>query len=156
MARNAVDARCAERRAAHVRTAKSCGPGAPRFWRQVGDDAQRIVACDGGKRNGSPRRARISRKPSRRECFGGKTSIKSGLSPTCVHRCVAIRCGHDFSTTYPGKPADARLGRPVSVSGGAGKTYRWAPSQRCKPVPAMRRVDPETAFSQAGHRFALP
>jgi hypothetical protein len=66
----------------------------------------------------------------RREYFGGKTSINSRLKGACVHRCVAIRCGHDFSTTYPGKPADARLGRPVSVSGGAGKTYRRAPSQR--------------------------
>src|SRR5581483_2641851 len=35
--------------------------------RQVADDASRIVGCDGGKREGSPRRAPISRKPLRRE-----------------------------------------------------------------------------------------
>src|SRR5579883_961019 len=49
-----------------MRTAKSCGPGAPKARRQVGDDASHH-ADDGGNRQGSPGRSRISRKPLRRE-----------------------------------------------------------------------------------------
>jgi hypothetical protein len=46
----------------------------------------------------------ISRKATARECFGGKTSTKSEPKAACIHRCVAIRCGHDFSTSSPWKP----------------------------------------------------
>ena len=56
----------AVRRAARRRTAKWCGPGAPKARRQPGDDASHH-AGDGGNRQGSPRRSPISRKPSRRE-----------------------------------------------------------------------------------------
>jgi len=47
----------AVRRAAVARTVKACGPGAPKAWRQVGDDASHR-GDDGGNRQGSPRRAR--------------------------------------------------------------------------------------------------
>jgi len=50
-----------------MRTAKWCGPGAPKAGAQVGDNAKAHCAGDGGNRQGSPRRAPISRKPSRRE-----------------------------------------------------------------------------------------
>jgi hypothetical protein len=43
-------------------------------------------------------------KDRRGECFGGKTSTKSEPKAACIHRCVAIRCGHDFSTSSPWKP----------------------------------------------------
>ena len=49
----------------YPRTAKSCGPGA-QCRRQVGDDASRIAPMTVANA-GSPGRARISRKPSRRE-----------------------------------------------------------------------------------------
>jgi hypothetical protein len=64
--RNAVDAGRADRRAARRRTAKSCGPGAPMSGVTL---ATMLTHCadNGGKRNGSPGRARISRKPLRRE-----------------------------------------------------------------------------------------
>jgi hypothetical protein len=65
----------------------------------------------------------ISRKPSRRECLGRKTSIKSIVSAACVRRCVAICCGQIFSTTYPWKP-HACCGRLVSCRGEALKTHR--------------------------------
>ena len=61
-----MDVRCCLTSGALSRTAKSCGPGAPRSGAKF---AMMLAhhAGDGGKRDGSPRRARISRKPSRRE-----------------------------------------------------------------------------------------
>jgi len=58
---NAVDAGMPFDERHAPRTAKSCGPGAPKLWRQVLALSQRSRADDGGKREGSPRRARISR-----------------------------------------------------------------------------------------------
>ena len=84
----------------------------PRRWYQVGDDASHR-ADDGGNKARSPGRLRRKPlKPLRRECLGAKPSMKSMARAPCVHRCVAIRCGQDFSTTYPWKPAQMRCSRP--------------------------------------------
>jgi len=42
----------------------------------------------------------------------------------CVYRCVAIRCGHDFSTSYPWKAVHPRCGGAVSGSGDLERTHR--------------------------------
>jgi hypothetical protein len=61
---------CADRRAARMRTAKSWGPGAPRSGAKFVMVRFAHYTGDGSKRDGSPGRARISRKPSRREKAG--------------------------------------------------------------------------------------
>jgi hypothetical protein len=64
---------CADRRAALIaygevvwswrpKVLAPQGPGAPRSWRQVLAKLESFAKGDGGKRDGSPRRARISRK----------------------------------------------------------------------------------------------
>jgi hypothetical protein len=64
--RNAVDVKVLTDERRPLRTAKSCGPGAPRSGAKLATMLSHR-ADDGGKRDGSPRRARISRNPSRRE-----------------------------------------------------------------------------------------
>jgi hypothetical protein len=88
-----------------LRTAKSCGPGAPRSGAKL---ATMLAHCadDGGKRDGSPGRARISRKPLRRE---------GRLSPPVpvVH---ALRANL-FCARAPGAAATRSSLRPLFLRG---------------------------------------
>jgi hypothetical protein len=96
-----VDVRALTDERRFPRTAKSCGPGAPMSGAQVRDDASHH-AGNGGKRNGSPRRARISRNPSRREG-------RSVSACTCGFRARA----HFFCARAPGAAATRPSLRPL-------------------------------------------
>ena len=82
---------------------------------------QRSRAGDGGKSWFTGKSTEDTVKPLRREGSGLKMLTKSIAKIASVLHCVAIRCGRDFSTIYPWKRADARLGRPVSLVAGLGK-----------------------------------
>jgi hypothetical protein len=86
------------------RTAKSCGPGAPRPWRQVRDDAFTHRTGDGGKRDGSPRRAPISRKTIAQ----GRPVV---TACTCGSRARATRfcAGAPGASDHPAFPAPSVL-----------------------------------------------
>jgi len=92
---DAVDvAALTDERASHGR-AKSCGPGAPKAGAKSGRGCGRIAAGEGGNRQGSPRRARISRKPLRREgrCDSACT-CGFALSRNFFARRPMGACGH--------------------------------------------------------------
>jgi hypothetical protein len=103
--RDAVDVKALTDERRPSRTAKSCGPGAPRSWRQVLAKL-RSFAGDGGKRDGSPRRARISRKPLRGEG-------RSVSACTCGH----ARLRRFFCAAAPGAAATRPSLRPLFFGG---------------------------------------
>ena len=113
--------RRAVRRAARRRTAKSCGPDAPRLRRQVGDDAKPHRADNGGKQDGSPGRARISRQ-----------TIAQGRPVVTACTCGHAPFAHIFWREGPGcsghpafpAPSDFRRGRDDWQS--SGETRREA------------------------------
>jgi hypothetical protein len=86
--------RGADRRTALSRTAKSCGPGAPRSGVKLATMPAHC-ADDGAKRNGSPRRAGISRKttaqgrPVVTACTCGQRALRAifcaGAPGACGH-----------------------------------------------------------------------
>ena len=97
-----------------LRTAKSCGPGAPRAGAKLAT-MHSHRAGDGGKRNGSPRRARISRKPPRRE---GRLSppvpVVHARSRNFLCACGPGCSGHPAfpaPSAFEGGRDDAKLGR---------------------------------------------
>src|SRR6185437_14741842 len=103
--RNAVDARCADRRAARSRTAKSCGPGAPKqALSRRGCLAHR--ADDGGNQAGSPGRARS--KPSN-HCAGEAGVIRRHLRSSRFR--AIFRAGATGVWRTPGLPCALDLSR---------------------------------------------
>jgi hypothetical protein len=100
------------RRAAVVRTAKSCGPGAP--MQALRSLVSMSPATDGGNQAWSPGRSRISRKTIAQGMFwlenANQINGKGGLCPPLCRDPVRPF----FSTTYPWKPADASATGPVS------------------------------------------
>jgi hypothetical protein len=89
----------------------------PKVRRQVGDDAQRIVACDGGKRDGSPRRVRISRKATAR---GRPECIRLYLWSTRA-RATFLRVGRRVQRA-PGLPCALGFSRVII----------WQSSDECR------------------------
>ena len=100
----ASDARCGRRNRVVLipRPDPTLGSSLPEVIRQVMEAIK----------PGTPGRARISRKPLRRECSGGKTSIKSILRAACMLRCVAICCSQYFSTTLLAEARPCALRSP--------------------------------------------
>jgi hypothetical protein len=84
----------AARRAASMRTAKSRGPGAS----TLAPSPQGDLAGDGGKTARSPRRARISRKPSRRECrlCSAEPVVTAACVPCCRRAMGAASIRHSL------------------------------------------------------------
>jgi len=69
----------------------------PRRWRQVRERCHERRWLTSPGYTGESTEQAVS--PSRRECSGAKSSIKSTANARCVLRCVAIRGGRYFSTT---------------------------------------------------------
>ncbi len=89
--------RMCRRRATQLRTAKSCGPGAPMQAPSSRQCGLRIALMTVATSWFTGESSKQAVKPLRREGFCGKNSIKSMPRQACVRRCVAIRQSHDLS-----------------------------------------------------------
>jgi hypothetical protein len=102
---------CFARRAKRARTAKSCGPGAPR----LASSRQVMTAGDGGNNAWSPGRARRKLlKPSRRECrcFGWTCGDYACVLLPFAHKAAGAAKHPAFpAPSVFGGDAEAKLGR---------------------------------------------
>jgi hypothetical protein len=125
-----VDVRTPSDERRYSRTAKSCGPGAPEIWRSSSSEAEKLRESDGGKRDGSPRRARISRNTIAQ----GRpvvTACTCGFRARAIHFCAGAP---GAAATRPSlRPLflkrvriDAKLGRIPSREGrGVSSSLSW-------------------------------
>jgi len=130
------------------RTAKSCGPGAPMLAPSL---RGRNLEGDGGYQAGTPGRARIRRKPPRRECRNVRRTchdLRACSLPFCTQGCGCVSAsGIPCASVLQGARLTHHPG--ISCRGNAD-----AHSTRCRHSGARRSREPGIHTRDRGSGFS--